>query len=241
MLRHNPAAESNVRRIYARRARRYGFTHSLQTAGLDRLIWRPLVAREANLKNGDVVLDVCTGTALTAIAAAKLARKKGIKTTHVGVDMSPEMLMQAKRIIEKQGLGDRIKLVEAQVGKLPFRNEHFDKVTNMCGLGGVRDQGEAVRDLLRVTRPGGTFVALEMQTPKNGVLNLVHNDVVSPFIGRWWGFRDTNMPKLFETTTWKDPSGDEWRFRLEKHKPRKDLLFGSVGLTVAKKEKVSKN
>jgi ubiquinone/menaquinone biosynthesis C-methylase UbiE len=105
-----------------------------------------------HLNQGDVVLDVATGTGAAAIAAAQMVGETG---KVVAVDLSPEMLAHARRKIGEASLRN----VEVHVGDadhLDFPDVTFDHVICSLGLFFMPDMAAAVREWRRVIKPGGS-------------------------------------------------------------------------------------
>jgi demethylmenaquinone methyltransferase / 2-methoxy-6-polyprenyl-1,4-benzoquinol methylase len=117
--------------------------------------WRRFLVSRIEAEPGDRVLDVATGTGAVAL---ELIRQK--RCTVVGVDQSAEMLAVAR-----ERLPASVELVTASAERLPFEDESFDALTFTYLLRYVDDPGETLRELARVTRPGGTIASLEFGVP----------------------------------------------------------------------------
>jgi SAM-dependent methyltransferase len=113
------------------------------------------VIRRADLKPGQHVLDLGTGTGAVAIAAAPLVGPDGRGTA---VDISPEMLMLARRRMRDLGLKN-VHLREGRAEALPAADGVFDVVLASLSLMYAIDRGAAAREIRRVLRPGGRLVA----------------------------------------------------------------------------------
>lgn len=109
--------------------------------------------RVAKVRAGERVLDVATGTGITAIAA----RERGAVVT--GIDLTPELLAIAERSSKAAGFED-IRYLEGDAEALPFEDASFDVVLSTCGHMFAPDQPKVARELARVTRPGGRVVFL---------------------------------------------------------------------------------
>ena len=117
--------------------------------------------RVAKIRPGERVLDLATGTGITAIAA----RERGATVT--GVDLTPELLATARKKAEHEGFGD-IDFKEGDAEALPFADASFDVVLSTCGHMFAPDQPKVAAELARVTRPGGRVVFLAW-TPEGGL------------------------------------------------------------------------
>lgn len=104
----------------------------------------------AGVKPGDAVLDVGCGTGVVAITARRL----GAKVT--GMDLTPELLARAKEHVGVSGYGD-VTLKEGDVEALPFADGEFDVVLSQFGHMFAPRHDVAIREMLRVLRPGGTI------------------------------------------------------------------------------------
>jgi demethylmenaquinone methyltransferase / 2-methoxy-6-polyprenyl-1,4-benzoquinol methylase len=137
---------------------RYDLLNRLMTGGRD-VSWRHLAVREA-LRGIDPsradVLDLATGTGDLAIAL----RDAGARAV-VGLDFSPRMLAEAARKDACSGSSHQINWIEGDAMALPFADHAFDAVTVGFGLRNMPSYLAALREVVRVLRPGGTFVCLE--------------------------------------------------------------------------------
>lgn len=113
------------------------------------------VIKRATLHPGEQVLDLGTGTGEAAIKAASLVGPSG---RVVGVDISPEMLTQARQRVERLGLGN-VDFQEGRAEAIPSADGAFDAVLASLSLMYVIDRDAAARECARVLRPGGRFVA----------------------------------------------------------------------------------
>jgi SAM-dependent methyltransferase len=117
--------------------------------------------RVARIRPGERVLDLATGTGITAIAA----RERGAKVT--GLDLTPELLQVARDKARDWGFDD-ILFQEGDAEALPFEDASFDVVLSTCGHMFAPDQAKVAAELARVTRRGGRVVFLAW-TPEGGL------------------------------------------------------------------------
>jgi enediyne biosynthesis protein CalE5 len=110
--------------------------------------------RRAALQSGQQVLDLGTGTGSVAIKAASLVMPGGNVTA---IDISPEMLDLARQRSAALGLTN-IEFLEGRSEELPVTGR-FDAVLASLSLMYVIDRAAAAREIARVLRPGGRFVA----------------------------------------------------------------------------------
>lgn len=99
------------------------------------------------------VLEVGPGTARFTIPMAAKSNRITV------VDIAPGMLDVARRNIENAGHGDAVKAyVEGSIYALPFDDNTFDHAISLNVFNHLERVGDAIRQLARVTRPGGTLL-----------------------------------------------------------------------------------
>lgn len=148
-----------VELMFDRISPRYDLLNRLCSLGTDQS-WRRKVIRAVGKEPVDHLLDVATGTADLAIMGSRVAG-------HVtGADISAGMLAHGKLKVEKDGLGDRIELVQADAVTLPFADDHFDAITVAFGVRNFEDLPKGITGMVRVLRPGGRLFVLEFSTPR---------------------------------------------------------------------------
>jgi len=96
------------------------------------------------------VLDIGCGTGNYSLVLAQ----KGLKVT--GIDISPQMLAQARAKAEKENLA--IKFIIADAMALPFPNNFFDRVLAVSSVEFLPDLGAALNEAYRVLKQGGRLV-----------------------------------------------------------------------------------
>lgn len=160
------AKPARVEAMFDRIAPRYDRLNRVLSAGLDRG-WRRALTREVLVTRPRAVLDVATGTADLAIelAAADVP-------VVVGVDLSEEMLARGRT---KATAAKRVlRLERADAESLPFADGTFDAVTCAFGVRNFAHLTRGLSELRRVLRPGGTLAILELSTPADPTIRLLH-------------------------------------------------------------------
>ena len=142
-------------------ARRYDLTNAVLSLGQDRL-WRKATRKALDIGPGDTVLDLAAGT---AVSTEELARSDA---WCVATDFSVGML--------RAGLARRVPKVAGDATRLPFADGVFDAVTISFGLRNVVDHETALREMSRVTRPGGRLVVCEFSTPTNPLFGTIYKE-----------------------------------------------------------------
>lgn len=113
------------------------------------------------------VLDLACGTGDFSIAIAKALTAKGHVT---GVDLSEGMLAVMREKVDKAGLGGMISIEEGDGENLRFPDNTFDRVTIAFGIRNFEDRPKGLKEMLRVLKPGGRLVILELSRPENKVI-----------------------------------------------------------------------
>ncbi len=103
------------------------------------------------LQSGQQILDIATGTAIIAIAAAEIVGTQG---KVIGVDFSPGMLAQARQKIAAAGL-QNLELIEADAENITFEDESFDAIFCATAIVLLGDIPAAFRNWYRWLKPGG--------------------------------------------------------------------------------------
>jgi len=149
-----------VQDMFSRIAPRYDLMNRVMTLGRDQS-WRRLVVKRAEIHAGARVLDIATGTADIALAAQKA--NAGLV---VAADFSYTMLKYARRKIKPWHGRHNVHLVTADGLHLPFPSNSFDAVVTGFSLRNVGDLDTFLREMTRVTKPGGKVVCLEITRPR---------------------------------------------------------------------------
>ncbi len=165
-----------VNAIFDRSARHYNRACDIMSFGSGQA-YRRAALRRAGVRPRMCVLDVGTGTGLLAHEAARLLGSSG---SVIGVDPSFKM-MEAGRSVGTIGL------VQGLGESLPFRDARFDFVTMGYALRHVPDLDQTFAEYMRVLKPGGRVLLLEITRPRSilgSALARVYFGTVVPCLAR---------------------------------------------------------
>jgi SAM-dependent methyltransferase len=112
----------------------------------------------ASLRPGEVVLDLGSGGGLDVFLAGP---KVGPRGQAIGIDMTPEMLENARRGIERYRERTGLDNVEFRLGEiehLPVADASVDVVISNCVINLAPDKAQVWREIARVLKPGGRVV-----------------------------------------------------------------------------------
>lgn len=103
------------------------------------------------------VLDVATGT------CNSLYRHGWMKLSaeYTGVDISEKMILKGRELMTRQSVP--VDFVISDATQLPFHTDSFDIVTSYGAINAYSDPETALREMVRVTRPGGKILFLDEQ------------------------------------------------------------------------------
>ncbi len=171
---------ARIRGMFATIAGTYDLLNHLLSLNQDKG-WRRAAVRAAGLRPGDTALDVCTGTADLFL---ELADAVGPDGRAVGTDFCAPMLELGARKARDRGHAPRLGVADTL--HLPFRDASFRAVTVGFGIRNVADLRAGIREMARVTAPGGRVVILELTKPTNPLVQLVYYTyflIVLPILG----------------------------------------------------------
>ncbi|NIN01704.1 MAG: methyltransferase domain-containing protein [candidate division Zixibacteria bacterium] len=125
---------------------------------------RPRIAKDLPIEPGMRILDVATGGAFFALEVAR--RDSTLKVT--GVEITESGIRDSKKNIRREGLGDRVKVVEMDATGMNFGPEEFDTAVNFAGLEDIHMTRGRVgvektfHEVARVLKPNGFFCLVVM-------------------------------------------------------------------------------
>jgi len=189
--------EKLVKGVFDSVASNYDLMNDVMSFGVHRL-WKQYAIDIANVKKGDAILDLASGTG----DLIKLYHKKiGNSGRIVSSDINEAMLDEGKRNLINSGvLG--IEFVQANAEKLPFEDNSFDLVSIAFGLRNVTDKDKALSEMSRVLKPGGVLIVLEFSKTTNPVLEKIYDAYsfnLIPKFGSWFAGDEDSYQYLAES------------------------------------------
>ncbi|MEU8585653.1 demethylmenaquinone methyltransferase [Streptomyces sp. NPDC048664] len=142
-------------------AERYDLTNDVLTFGLAR-VWRKEVAKAVDARPAQKILDLAAGTATSSLPFTRSGAYV------VPCDFSPGMLQVGKK------RNPWMPFTAGDATRLPFKDDTFDAVTISYGLRNVHDTDAALREMYRVTKPGGRVVICEFSYPTWAPFRMVY-------------------------------------------------------------------
>lgn len=162
-------------------AHRYDLLNRIISLGVDNR-WRRRAVEALACQPNHKVLDLATGTGDLALLTVQ--SYPGVRV--VGLDPSQKMLEVGEQKIKKLHLTERITMQVGDAQQLPFEDQSFNGVSIAFGIRNVPDRLQALREMKRVTKPGGRIVILELSEPRSGILGPLarfHIHSVVPWVG----------------------------------------------------------
>jgi demethylmenaquinone methyltransferase/2-methoxy-6-polyprenyl-1,4-benzoquinol methylase len=152
-----------VNSVFHSVASRYDLMNDLMSMGLHR-VWKDIMINTLDPPKGATsfaLLDVAGGTGDIAFRAARAAGKNFRATV---CDINPDMLAVGRERAAAQHLDDRVSFVEGNAEALAFPDRAFDGYTIAFGIRNVTRIDLALKEALRVLKPGSRFLCLEFST-----------------------------------------------------------------------------
>jgi demethylmenaquinone methyltransferase/2-methoxy-6-polyprenyl-1,4-benzoquinol methylase len=224
-----PRAAREMAGMFDRVSRRYDWLNALMTLGQDGA-WRTAMSREVPADTV-VVVDLATGSGVSTVGLRRAGR------TVVGVDVSLRMLRAAED--DYGGPGWAPRFVCADGFALPLRDGAVGAVTIAFGIRNLRPRADALREIRRVLKPGGTLVILEATAPRRGLVASLARTWIRfgiPLLGRLSD--DPSAYRYLSESIFEFGAGPELErdlaaadFALAR---RRDFLFGAARLWTAR-------
>ena len=174
-----PEAEKRgrVKGVFDSVASNYDLMNDAMSVGIHR-VWKNMTITRLNPQPGERLLDVAGGTGDIARRFIKAAdevrlRRGGDPASAVVCDINDQMLLAG--IDAEKDRGMDMTRVCGNAESLPFKDNQFDVVTISFGIRNVTDRMAALREFLRVLKPGGRLGILEFSTPPSKAISAAYD------------------------------------------------------------------
>ena len=175
--------QARVTQVFNSVAKRYDLMNDIMSIGIHRL-WKHFMILKSNIKEGQRVLDLASGTGDIAYRFAKKVGKNGLVVLS---DINASMLRLGCKKLTDKGYFSNVKYVQANAESLPFRKSYFDCVSISFGLRNITDKPRAMKSMLEVLKPGGKVLVLEFSKPLLPVLSQAYDSYslkILPILGK---------------------------------------------------------
>jgi demethylmenaquinone methyltransferase/2-methoxy-6-polyprenyl-1,4-benzoquinol methylase len=193
----------------------YDRLNHLMSLGVDRS-WRRRALREiVTPERPQALLDIACGTGDFALAQA---RRMHAESRITGLDLSEGMLAVMREKVEKAGLAGRISCEQGDCEQMRFAEGSFDCATIAFGIRNFAHREAALEEILRVLKPGGRLVILELSVPENKLLRWAYNLYFMHFVP-WIGglvSGDKAAYKYLPASVQAFPGRREWTATMER-------------------------
>ena len=177
------SAEEN-REMFDRIAKNYDAANRAISMGLDKA-WRRKTVQQLKPFRGGRYLDIGTGTGDLVFEILNQSANVLVD----GIDPSEQMLAVARDKAVKKSVGDAVSFLTADALDLPMERETYDGIVSGFCFRNIENRQAALKEMLRVLKPGGRLVILEATYPEHRFVRLGYKlyTPLVPLIGKMLG------------------------------------------------------
>jgi demethylmenaquinone methyltransferase/2-methoxy-6-polyprenyl-1,4-benzoquinol methylase len=171
-----------IEKMFDAIAGQYDVLNHLLSFGIDRY-WRKKGILSLKKIRPAKLLDIATGTGDLALQAYRLLQPQTI----LGVDISDGMMQIGRKKALEAGLSGVIRFQKQDCRQLDLETNSFDAAMAAFGVRNFGDLDKSLQEVLRVLRPGGQFMILELSSPEHfpmKQLYQLYSQTIIPFVGR---------------------------------------------------------
>ncbi len=230
--------KKNIEKLFNEIAGGYDLFNHVTTLDIDKRWRRKAVRRAVDPANPQEILDIACGTGDLTIAIAKAACPQSHVT---GIDIAADMRARVRKKAAEAKVDGMITVEEGDAEALRFADGAFDVVCVAFGVRNFENREQGLCEMLRVLKPGGKLVLLELSVPSNFLarwLFKIYLGHVLPWIGdAFTGRRESFRYLAASVMAFPEPAAfrqtlKECGFRHIRQKP---LSFGVCRLYTAEK------
>jgi len=182
-----------------------------------------------SLKEGETVLDLGSGVGFDCFLTANKVGKEG---KVIGIDMTPEMIDQARENAQKSDYNN-VEFRLGEIENLPVADNYVDVVISNCVINLSTDKRRVFQEAFRVLKPGGRFMISDI------VLLKELPDVIKNSVGAYVGCLSGALLKDEYIKTIKEAGFHEVKIMHEVHFPVKNMLNDPTAQTIIKDSNIS--
>ena len=146
----------------------YDFLNRILSFGVD-VYWRKKLIQCMNIKDGQYIIDIATGTGDVAFEI-----NKQYNVSIVGLDISKNMLQIAKmKLKNNKNKNTKIEFVHGDAEKLPMGDNSYDHICISFGFRNLGNYDKALKEFYRVLKPGGKLCILEFSQSRSKFFNFI--------------------------------------------------------------------
>ncbi len=208
------AKKTTIEHMFNSIAPEYDRLNHLMSLNMDKLWRRRALHKIVTKDKSQTILDIACGTGDFSIAIAEHANPM---TVVEGIDISEGMLDVMRAKLAGRGLESRVSARLGDSESLPYQDDSFDRVTIAFGIRNFEHREKALEEILRVLKPGGRLVILELSIPTNPPVRFAFEFYFTKFVpligGKISGDRDAYS--YLPDSVIKFPGKKEWIATME--------------------------
>lgn len=171
--------KKNIEHMFDSIAPEYDRLNHLMSLNMDKLWRRKALQKIVTKDKSQKILDIACGTGDFSIAIAEHANQL---TEIEGIDISEGMLEVMRTKLARRGLDGRVSARLGDSESLPYPDNSFDRVTIAFGIRNFEHREKALEEILRVLKPCGRLVILELSIPTNALVRFAFKFYFTKFV-----------------------------------------------------------
>lgn len=171
--------KKNIEHMFDSIAPEYDRLNHLMSLNMDKLWRRKALQKIVTKDKSQKILDIACGTGDFSIAIAEHANPL---TEIEGIDISEGMLEVMRTKLARRGLDGRVSARLGDSESLPYPDNSFDRVTIAFGIRNFEHREKALEEILRVLKPCGRLVILELSIPTNALVRFAFKIYFTKFV-----------------------------------------------------------
>jgi demethylmenaquinone methyltransferase/2-methoxy-6-polyprenyl-1,4-benzoquinol methylase len=179
---NNAPKSEQVEQMFDEIAGKYDLLNHTLSLGIDKC-WRKKGILTLKDLNPSKILDIATGTGDLALEAYRLLKPEKI----LGIDISEKMMDVGRKKVAQADLSEKIGFEWQNCTALQLDDNAFDAAIVAFGIRNFENLDKSLQEILRVLRPGGKLMILELSTPEYFPMKQgywIYSKLI-PLVGQW--------------------------------------------------------